>query len=129
MLTEEQTNSIEAAAIDMWEPYANSLREHPPDAERKIVYDKFHVAKHLGEAVDRVRRAENKTPRAQGDERLVGSKYRWLRNPDNFTKRQWRAFAALRRSNPKTARAWALKEQAMALWDYTYEASDRKHFA
>jgi transposase len=127
-ITEDQKNSIQAVAMDMWEPYESSVRAHLPQAEEKIVYDKFHVAKHLGEAVDRVRRAENKTLREQGDERLVGSKYQWLRNPENFSDEQWREFRALRTSNLKTARAWALKEQAMVLWDYRYEAPARNHF-
>lgn len=128
-LSAEQLASIEAVAMDMWEAYESSVRQHVPDADEKIVFDKFHVAKHLGEAVDRVRRAENKVLRAEGDERLVGSKYRWLRNPDNFSDEQWRAFRELRTSNLKTARAWALKEQAMLLWDYRYEGPARKHFA
>jgi transposase len=128
-LTTEQLASIEGVAMDMWDPYENSVRQHVPDAEEKIVYDKFHVAKQLGDAVDSVRRAENKALRAEGDERLTGSKYQWLRNPDNFTHEQWREFRELRTSNLKTARAWALKEQAMVLWDYTYEGSARKHFA
>lgn len=128
-LTAEQLAAIEAVAMDMWDPYENSVRQHLPEAEDKIVYDKFHVAKHLGEAVDRVRRAENKVLRAEGDESLVGTKYQWLRHPDHFTDEQWREFRELRDSKLKTARAWALKEQAMVLWDYTYEASARKHFA
>jgi len=128
-LTTEQLASIEGVAMDMWDPYENSVRQHLPEAEEKIVYDKFHVAKHLGDAVDSVRRAENKALRAEGDERLTGSKYQWLRNTDNFTDQQWRDFRELRKSNLKTARAWALKEQAMVLWDYTYEGSARKHFA
>jgi transposase len=128
-LTAEQLASIEAVAMDMSQSYENSVRQHVPEADKKIVYDKFHVAKHLGEAVDRVRRAENKALRAEGDERLVGSKYQWLRNPDNFSDDQWRDFRELRTSNLKTARAWAMKEQAMLLWDYCYEAPARKHFA
>jgi len=40
----------------------------------------------------------------------------------------WRAFAALRRSELKAARAWALKETAMSLYNYTYEGSGRKYF-
>ena len=128
-ITDEQRSSIEAVALDMWDPYVNSTCQHLPEAEDKMVYDKFHVAKHLGEAVDRVRRAENKALRQAGDERLVGSKYQWLRHPNNFEDDQWRRFAALRNSNLKTARAWALKEQAMCLWDYKYEASARKQFA
>lgn len=128
-LTAKQLASIEVVAMDMHDPYENSVLENVPDAEDKIVYDKFHVAKHLGEAVDRVRRAEHKQLRAEGDDRLTGTRYDWLRNPENFTSQQWREFAALRRSNLKTARAWALKEQAMALWNYRYEGPARKHFA
>jgi len=128
-LSEEQLAAIEGVAIDMWEPYENSIREHLPEAECKIVFDKFHVAKNLGEAVDRVRRQENKALRAAGDDRLVGTKYDWLRNPDNFRDAQWREFRELRTSKLKTARAWALKEQAMVLWDFRYEGPARKHFA
>jgi len=128
-LTPEQLKSIQGVSMDMWDPYENSIRAHLPGAEHKIVYDKFHVAKHLGEAVDKVRREENKCLRAQGDHRLVGTKYDWLRNPDNMSSEQWREFGDLRRSNLKTARAWAMKEQAMVLWDYEYEGSARKHFA
>ncbi len=128
-LTPEQLASIQGVAMDMWDPYEQSVRQHVPDADAKITYDKFHVAGHLGDAVDRVRRGENKQLRAEGDDRLVGTKYQWLRHPDHFTDPQWRKFRGLRTSNLKTARAWALKEQAMALWDFRYEAPARKHFA
>jgi transposase len=127
-LTPEQLPSVEAVTMDMWDPYENSVRAHLPDAAGKIVYDKFHVAKHLGEAVDQVRRKENKQLQAVGDNRLVGTRYDWLRNPDNMPDDQWREFGELRRSQLKTARAWALKEQAMVLWNYRYEGSARKHF-
>jgi transposase len=128
-LTPRQLASVEAVAMDMWEAYENSVKAHLPDAEAKIVYDKFHVAKHLGEAVDKVRRAENKLLRAGDDDTLVGTKYKWLRNPDNFSDEDWRKFQTLRDSNLKTARAWAIKEQAMVLWDYHYEGPARNHFA
>jgi transposase len=128
-LSVEQLAAIRGVALDMWDPYENSIRRHVPQAEEKIVYDKFHVAKHLSEAVDQVRRAENKALRAEGDKRLVGTKYAWLRNPLNFGDDQWRDFQKLRDSKLKTARAWALKEQAMHLWGYRYEGPARKHFA
>jgi transposase len=95
---------------------------------RKIVFDKFHVAQHLGQAVDAVRRKENKALRAEGDQRLVGRRYDSLRNPVTMDAEDWRAFAALRRSELKTARAWALKETAMSLYNYTYEGSAWRHF-
>src|SRR5438876_3098719 len=87
-ITAEQRASIEAVALDMWDPYLASLRDHLPEAEKKIVFDKFHIAKHLGEAVDRVRRREHKALKAEGDERLTGTKYDWLRNPTSMDGKQ-----------------------------------------
>jgi transposase len=127
-LTEEQVASIRAVAMDMWDPYVASVREHVPGADGKIVYDKFHIAKHLGEAVDRVRRRENKTLRAAGDDRLAGTRYDWLRHPAAMDPTDRREFAALRNSSLKTARAWGLKEAGMALFDYHYQRPARKHF-
>ena len=79
MLTDEQLEAIEGVAIDMSAPYENAIRAHVPESQDKIAYDKFHVVMHLSEAVDKVRRQENKQLRAAGDERLVGTKYDWLR--------------------------------------------------
>lgn len=114
----EACAGLETVVMDMWAPYITSTREHLPEADRKIVFDKFHVAKHLGDAVDRVRRQENRELRAEGDERLVKTKYRWLQNPDRMSATQWREFAPLRDSRLKVARAWAIKEAAMLLWGY-----------
>ena len=127
-LTETQRDGIEAVAMDMWDPYVNSARAHVTEADRKIVFDKFHVAQHLGDAVDRVRRKENKTLKAAGDDRLTGTRYDWLRNPAAMEPKDRQEFAELRTSELKTARAWALKETAMALYSYVYERPARKHF-
>ena len=51
----------------------NSVREHVAEADQKIVFDKFHVAQHLGKAVDEVRRKDYKALRAAGDDRLKGT--------------------------------------------------------
>jgi transposase len=124
----EQLNGIEAVAMDMWDPYIASTKEHLPDADSKIVFDKFHIAKHLGEAVDQVRRQENRQLRSQGDDRLVGTKYDWLRHPGSFAADAWKKFKSLRDSTLKTARAWALKETAMTLFNYRYTAAARSFF-
>src|SRR5262245_56710121 len=127
-LSAEQLDSIEAVALDMWDAYLNSIRKHLPDADQKIVFDKFHIAQHLTDAVDRVRRKEHKVLRATGDLRLKGTRFRWLRNPDNMTWQEKRSFAALKNSELKSARAWALKQAAMLLFNYRSEAWARKHF-
>ena len=120
--------NIEAVAMDMWDPCVASVREHVAESENKIVFDKFHIAQHLGEAVDRVRRREHKQLKAEGDDRLTGTKYDWLRNPAALEGEPKREFAQLRQSELKTARAWALKETAMAFYNYVYQGPARKHF-
>ena len=127
-LTETQREAIQAVAMDMWDPYVKSVREHVADADNKIVFDKFHVAQHLSQAVDEVRRKENKALRAAGDDRLKGTRYDWLRNPASMDPDDRRAFDALRNGELKTARAWALKETAMNLYTYIYQGPARKHF-
>lgn len=127
-LTEEQIRGVKAVAMDMWDPYVNATRAHLPAADRKIVFDKFHIAQHLSEAVDLVRRRENKQLRAAGDDRLAGTRYDWLRHPARMAPQDRQQFAALRDSNLKTARAWALKEALMAFFCYVYERPARKHF-
>ena len=127
-LTEQQLASIKGVAMDMWGPYISSTKEHLPGADEKIVFDKFHVAGHLGKAVDAVRRGENKELRKGGDDRLVGTKYAWLQGRDKFDVKAWRAFCRLRRSNLKTSRAWAMGKQAMKLWGYTYRGAAENHF-
>ena len=61
--------------MDMWEPYIQSTRAHLAEADTKIVFDKFHVVKHLHQAVDRVRRTEHRALQQTGDNRLTGTKY------------------------------------------------------
>jgi transposase len=62
-----------------------------------------------------VRRKENKALRAEGDDRLKGTRYDWLRNPATIDPEDRRAFAAPRQSELKTARAWAFKETVSLL--------------
>ncbi len=66
---------IQMVAMDMWPAYIGSVREH---TEALVSFDRFHVAQHLGAAVDQVRRSENRALRQQGDDRLLKTRYLWL---------------------------------------------------
>ena len=118
-LSSHQKASIKSVSMDMWPAYIGATLASIPGAEKKIAFDKFHVAKYLGDAVDKVRRVEHKLLSSQGRDDLKGSKYRWLTNPENMQVTQWRDFKVLRESSLKTARAWAIKEFAMGLWHYS----------
>ena len=114
----EALAGLRTVSMDMWRPFIDSTLAHVPGAEHKIAFDKFHVAQHLGNAVDQVRRAENKALLAQGESALIKSRYLWLQHPDNMTDKSWGRLKALKSANLKTARAWAIKTHAMCLWGY-----------
>jgi transposase len=125
-LSTEQKQAVEAVAVDMWEPFIQTIRQQVPDAD--IVHDKFHVSKYLGEAVDKVRRQEHKELMAQGDETLKGTRQLWLYNPQNFSPDQAEAFSALKDLQLKVARAWAAKELFSKFWEYQEEGWARRFF-
>jgi transposase len=125
-LTSEQKQSVAAVAVDMWEPFIQSIQQAVPKAD--IVHDKFHVSKYLGEAVDKVRRQEHKELLAQGDETLKGTRQLWLYNPQNFSPEQRAEFAGLKDQQLKVARAWAAKELFSRFWLYQEEGWARKFF-
>lgn len=43
-LTPEQKQTVEAVAVDMWEPFIRTIEKQVPEAD--IVHDKFHVSKY-----------------------------------------------------------------------------------
>ena len=94
----------------------------PAGGASKIVFDKFHIAKHLSEAVDQAWRRENKLLRARGDDRLAGTRCDWLRRPAGEEPNDREESAALRDSNLKTARAWVLKEGMMPSLNHRHSA-------
>lgn len=127
-LSPEQLKGIEAIAVDMWEPYLNSIRAHVPEANDKVVFDRFHIMQHMTKAVDTVRKREHRSLRAEGDERLTGSKYLWLYSHENLPERHEDRFDELRGAHLKTGRAWAIKESLRDLWSYCYRGWAERHW-
>jgi len=125
-LTPEQKQAVEAVAVDMWEPFLQTIEKELPQAD--IVHDKFHVSKYLGEAVDKVRRQEHKELMAQGDETLKGTRQLWLYNPQNLSENQRSEFGVLKDLQLKVARAWAAKELFSKFWEYQEEGWARRFF-
>jgi transposase len=117
-LSPAQLAAIESVAMDMCHAYIRSAREHVPDADAKIAFDRFHVARAINDAVNDVRKREHHERLAQGDDILTKSKYVWLSNPDNRSQRQETLFELMKGLGLKVARAFAMKETARGLWGY-----------
>jgi transposase len=112
-LPEPQRQRVEAVAIDLSAGFGTAATQAAPQAV--IVYDKFHVSKHLNEAVDKVRREEHRKLLEQGDDSLTSTKYLWLQGAAPAGARAL-SFADLCARNLKTARAWYLKETFAEFW-------------
>jgi transposase len=116
-----QRGAIQAACVDMHEPYRLSLRQWAPQC--RLIYDKFHVMKHANEAVSEVRRAEFFRKGGAARELIKGKHWllltRWVHLNTN-KKRQLNELFAL---NRRVMKAYLLKESLDRLWSYTYEAA------
>jgi transposase len=117
---EERTAAIEGVCCDMWQNYIDVIRERC--GESVIVFDKFHIVRHLLEAVDKVRRVEIKAIGGVDAEALKGTRYIWLKNPWNLTDRQEARLTDLLKRNLRIVKAYLLKEMFRKLWDYTRRA-------
>jgi len=126
-LSTEERAGIEGIAMDMWPAYFESTLAAVPQAERKIVFDKFHIVKHLVHAVDLTRRAEVRQSGEDGTA-LKRTRYTWLRRHGSMTQGEKLHFAALRHQYRRVARAWELKELFAHLWDYRYDGAARTFF-
>ena len=93
---------IKEVCIDMSGPFIKGVTDNLTQAE--ITFDKFHVMKMLGDAVDKTRRAEAKTR-----PELKGSRYVWLKNEQNLSAGGKQTLAALSKLHLKTARAYQLR--------------------
>ena len=127
LLGPEGRERIEAAVMDMWEPYEQEVRAQCPQAE--IVYDLFHVKSKFGrEVVDRVRVDE--ANRLKGDKKgrkiVKGARWVLLRNPENLRRKDRVRLKELLAANARLAKVYLLKEDLAHLWDYKYEGAARR---
>jgi len=124
---EDKFKAIQYFSCDMWDPFIKAITEYH-DAS-KIVFDKFHIKKHLNDAVDEVRRAENKSLIKNENEDLKSTKYIWLKNPENLTSHQRETFNQLKKKKYKLIKAYEYKELFNHFWDYSYRKCAEDFFS
>jgi transposase len=116
-MSDEHKQTIEAVALDMWEPFINRVQHHCPQA--KIVFDLFHLVKAFGEVIDEVRREEVRKAATQPEgQTLKGSRYLLLKNRRNLKPHQrvrWRDLLAV---NRRISAVYLLKDQLKMIYHY-----------
>jgi transposase len=125
-LGEKKAKRIRLAVMDMWKAFRNSTGQRAPQAA--ILFDKFHVMRHLGEALDKIRKSEYARLSGRDRRYIKGQKYTLLSHRENLTLEGKRALKTLLAANKRLNTAYLLKETFGQLWDYQSEAWARKFF-
>ena len=114
--------------MDMWRAFRNSTLKAGNAPQAAILYDKFHILKHLGEAMDKVRKQEYANLSGDGRRYIKGQKYTLLSHWGNLTADGRAALRLLFQVNTRLNKAYLLKESFGQLWDYRSPAWARKFF-
>ena len=124
----EKCGRIRLAVMDMWTAFRTSTLKAGNAPQAAILYDKFHVLKKLGEALDKVRKQEY--ARVSGEDRrfIKGQKYTLLSHWGNLTTKGKAALRLLFRANARLNKAYLLKESFSQLWNYGSPALARQFF-
>ena len=117
--------TLQVVCMDMWAAYAALVRTHARQAQ--ILFDRFHIVKHLNEAVEDVRRSEMRRLSAKEKGPFKRSRWLLLKNPWNLTADQKERLSTLVRWNVPIVRAYYLKESFQLFWEYRQPARAETH--
>lgn len=121
-----KAKKIRLAVMDMWRAFEKSTKKNVPEAA--ILYDKFHIMRHLGKALDTVRKQEYRRLSEKDRTFIKGQKYTLLSRKENLTLDGKRALKKLLQANRRLQTAYLLKETFGQLWDYDTEGWARRFF-
>ncbi len=125
-LGQRKSSRIRLAVMDMWKPFRLATNAYAPQAA--ILFDKFHVMRHLGEALDQVRKSEYARLQGRGRRYIKGQKYTLLSRKENLTLAGKKALQKLLAANKRLNTAYVLKESFGQLWSYEREGWARRFF-
>jgi transposase len=121
-----KSGRLRLAVMDMWKPFRMATAAHAQQVA--ILFDKFHVMRHLGEALDEVRKSEYRRLDDRDRRYIKGQKYTLLSRRENLTLDGKKALKALLAANKRLNTAYVLKESFGQLWSYEREGWARRFF-
>lgn len=122
----KSSKKVRLAVMDMWKPFRASTIRNAPQAA--ILFDKFHIIRHLGEALDKVRKSEYARLTGKNRKFIKGQKYTLLSRRENLSSDGKRNLKLLLAANKRLNTAYLLKESFGQLWSYNTEGWARRFF-
>ncbi len=124
----KKSHKIRLAVMDMWKPFRTATLKPAHAPQAAILFDKFHVLRHLGEALDKVRKAEYRRLKGKDRQFIKGQKYTLLSRREHLTLDGRQALQKLLAANKRLHTAYLLKESFGQLWSYQKEGWARRFF-
>ena len=125
-LGESKARGIRLAVMDRWKPFHTLTTARAPRVA--ILYDKFHIMRHLGDALDEVRKSEYRRLSGRDRSYIKGQKYTLLSRRENLTLKGRQALKKVLTANKRLNTAYLLRESFGQLWDYEREGWARRFF-
>jgi transposase len=114
-LSNKQRRKIRWVAIDMWDGYFYAVREEIPHA--KIVIDRFHVHKALGEQIDKARRSIQNKLSEEDRKELKGSRWIILKPKEKLTQEQRATLETICQKYPQLKQLYEVKEEFRDIYE------------
>ena len=108
-LSTAERQAIYVVAMDMWGPYRSVVKTKLPQAE--IVADRFHVTKHLNEAIAKIRRTLQAKADKADYELLKGTRCILVRHRQDLKPEEEAKLQAVLAAFPELRPAYLLKEK------------------
>lgn len=122
----DRARRVTHVVMDMWPAFRNSFKAHCPGIQ--VIYDKFHVIRHLLEALNDVRKSELHKAGKRFRGLLAGKKFVLLSRMTRVRGKAREALTDLLAASPKLLKAHLLKESFGHLWSYTSKTCARRFF-
>jgi transposase len=125
-LTETQRKGVQVMTMDMSKAYIAVAKKCLPLAA--VVFDRFHIAMLLNEAVDTTRKIEHRQNMLLGDESLKKTKYLWLEGLEDMSEERRERLEKAYQANAKLARTWMDKENFSSVFESTTKEAGLEAF-
>jgi len=124
----KKSKGIEVAVMEMWKPFLKSTKKKGHAPQAAVLFDKFHAIRHLGEALDKVRRSEYHRLSGKDKAFVKGPRYTLLSRWENLSLPGRRSLKKLLSANKRLQTAYLLQGSFDPLWGYRREGWARRFF-
>lgn len=125
-LSAAERQALRVVAMDMWGPYRSVVKSKLPQAE--IIADRFHVTKHLNEAIAKIRRTLQAKADKTDYDLLKGTRWILVRHRQDLKPEEEAKLQVVLAAFPELRTAYLLKEKFRTIADKVQDRQRAERF-